>query len=70
MIKKIDVVCLQETEIEINLDHNIMSFPGYNYENENSPYRRRVVCYVNSNLKYVRRVDLEGNGLHLVIFDI
>ena len=68
--EKIDVLCLQETEIEINLDHNLMSFPGYNYENENSPYRRRVGCYVNSNLKYVRRIDLEGNGLHLIIFDI
>ncbi len=31
---KLDVLCLQETEIEKNVDHHLMSFPGYNFESE------------------------------------
>jgi hypothetical protein len=62
-------LCHQETDIKINLDHNFLSFQGYNYEHESSPYRGRIGCYVQSNLKYVRRIDLEGNRLHLVIID-
>ena len=34
--EKIDVLCLQETEIEINVDRNLMSFPGYLYESESN----------------------------------
>ena len=29
--EKIDILCLQETELEINFDHNLMSFSGYFY---------------------------------------
>jgi hypothetical protein len=52
-------MCMQETEIELNLDHNLLSFPGFNYESKNCTTRARVGTYENSNLKYVRRVDLE-----------
>ena len=30
--EKIDILCLQETELRINFDHNLLSFPGVNYE--------------------------------------
>ena len=67
---KIDVLCLQETELELNIDHNLMSFPGFIYESENNTIRSRVGCFIRSNITYVRRSDLEGQNSHLVILDI
>jgi exonuclease III len=66
----IDVLCLQETEIDSNIDHNLMSFIKYNYESESNNIRSRVGCYINSSLNYIRRSDLEENDLHLLIIDI
>ena len=66
----IDVLCLQETEIEYNFDHNLMSFANFNYESESNDKRSRVGCYVSSKLNYVRRQDLEEPNLHIIIIDI
>ena len=68
--EQIDILCLQETELEINLHHNLMSFPGYIYESEMNKTQSRVGCYVKSNISYVRRIDLEGQDSHLIILDI
>ena len=38
----IDILCLQETELQIYFDHNLMSFPGYNFEAENNDHLIRV----------------------------
>ena len=32
IFNKIDILCMQETEINPNLDHNLLSFPGYGVE--------------------------------------
>ena len=40
--EKIDILCLQETELNINLNQNLLSFPGYCYESENNPVLSRV----------------------------
>ena len=34
--EKIDILCMQETEINKNLDHNLLSFPGFTIETENN----------------------------------
>ena len=68
--EEIDILCLQETELEQNLDHNLMSFPGYNYESENNTIRSRVGCYVKANISCIRRTDLEGQNSHLIILDV
>jgi exonuclease III len=31
---EIDVLCVQETELIANLDHDLMSFKNFNYESE------------------------------------
>ena len=67
---KIDILCLQETEIEINIDHKLLSLPGFNFESEIGGSKSRVGTYVNSNLNYIRRPDLEGVNSHLVIIDV
>ena len=68
--ENIDILCMQETEIEINIDCSLLSFPSYKYESEINTTKSRVGCYVNSNLSYARRTDLEGFNSHLVILDI
>jgi hypothetical protein len=56
--------------MEINFDHNLMSFSGFFYESEKNNIRSRVGCYVNADLSYIRRPDLGGLNSHLVILDI
>ena len=66
--EKLDILCLQETELEINLDHNLLDFPGVNYESENNQICSRVGTYIKTSINYIRRRDLEGLNSHLVIF--
>ena len=68
--EKIDIMCVQETELITNLDHNLLSFPGFNFESEICTSKSRVGTYINSSLKYVRRSELEGVDCHIVILDI
>jgi hypothetical protein len=68
--EKLDILCLQETEHEINLDHNLLDFPGVNYESENNQICSRVGTYIKTSINYIRRRDLEGLNSHLVIIDI
>ena len=69
--EKIDILCMQETEVDLNLEHTLLGFPGYQYESENTTtVRARVGCYINSGLNYVRRTDLEGANSHLLIMDV
>ena len=68
--ERIDILCIQETEITDNLDTRLLSFKGYQFKCEINANRARVGVYINSALKYVRKYDLEGNGAHLVIFDV
>jgi exonuclease III len=68
--EKIDILCLQETELQINLDHNQLSFPGACYESEINDLCSMVGVYINSNINYTHRFDLEGRNSHLVIMDI
>ena len=47
-----------------------MTFPGYNFEAEGNDHLIRVGVYIKSQIKYVRRVDLEGSNSNLIIIDI
>ena len=69
-LNKIDICCLQETEIDENYPTNILSSPSYQLELERNSTKRRVGVYINRQLKYRRREDLEENDLHLIIIDI
>ena len=59
MYEKIYILCLQETEINKNLNHDLLSFPGFGIETENSSNVARVAIYINNNIQYSRRRDLE-----------
>ena len=42
LYEKIDILRLQETEINKNLDHNLLSFPSFGIESENNTDMARV----------------------------
>ena len=65
-----DVLCLQETELDRNLDHNLLSLPEYNYESEINNIKSRDGMYIRSKINYVRQTELEGINSHIVIVDI
>ena len=39
---------MQESEIKSNLNHNFLSFPGYNIETETNSMNSRVAAYINT----------------------
>ena len=67
---EIDILALQETEINEDLDLNNLKISGYTLETESNDEKRRVVIYVRSSLTYKRRSDLEKKNLHLIVLDV
>ena len=59
--EEIDLLFMQETEIKFNLNHELLSFPGYTIETEKNSMNSRVAVYIKNNIKYLRRKELEGN---------
>ena len=46
IFNKIDILCLQETEINPNLNHNLLSFPGYGVEVECNSENSKTAMYI------------------------
>ena len=67
---KIDILCLQETEIIPDFPIKLLTFRGYNYESESNSTKSRCGMYVANNISYVRRNDLEIINSHVIIIDI
>ena len=68
--ENIDILLLQETEIEALYDSDLLSFMGYNLEIEINNTKSRVGAYVRHEIKYKRRIELEGQNSHIVIIDV
>ena len=68
--EKIDILSMQETEINPNLNHNLLSFPGYVIETETNSECARVAFYISTRINYVRRRDLEGNDSNIIVIDL
>jgi exonuclease III len=66
---KIDVCCVQETEIVKHFDVNQLTFPGYCIEVENNDVKRRVAIYISNRINYVKSHKLEEANSHLVIIN-
>ena len=67
---KIDVLCMQETEVGNDLNIDQLSISGYSLELEKNSIKSRVGLYISKSLKYVRRIDLEGHDSNIVIIDL
>ena len=67
---KIDVLCMQETEVGNDLNIDQLSISGYSLELEKNSIKSRVGLYISKSLKYVRRIDLEGQDSNIVVIDL
>ena len=68
--ENLDILCMQETEINVNLGHNLLTFPGYKIEIKSNMECSRVAFYIRNKINYIRRCDLEGNDSNLIILDM
>ena len=48
----IDVLSLQETELERDIDEKILQIKGYSLELENNDQKRRVAMYISKSIPY------------------
>ena len=67
---KIDVCCLQETELDPDVPLTILRNSQYVFESELNTVKMRVGLFINKHIDYIRRNDLEEENKHLVIIDI
>ena len=66
----IDILCMQETEIENGYDAENLKINGYNLELEKNTIKSRTGMYIKNCVKYIRRVELEGIDVHMVIIEL
>ena len=66
----IKACCLQETEIPNGFPENILNCGNYNVELELNTSKKRVGIYIQKEVVYTRRLDLEKENHHIVIIDI
>ena len=67
---KIQVCGMQETEIQMGFPENVLNSGGYNIELEMNTVKKRVGVYVQRQVNYVRRLDLEKENHHIVKIDV
>ena len=66
----IQVCCLQETEINQGFPEEILNCNNYILELEMNTTKKGTGIYLNKNVKYIRRRDLERENMHIVIVDV
>ena len=67
--EKIDICCIQESEIPKDFPRDILSFKGYSLEVETNTIKSRCCTYVRGGIPYVRRSDIEGIDNNIVIIE-
>ena len=67
---KIDILCVQETEIPFDYPCDLLTFKGFNYENENNTVKSRCGIYISNEIAYVRKTELESVDSHVVIIEL
>lgn len=68
--KKLDVCCVQETEIAADVPIEIMSSRNYIFEGELNNAKKRVGIFIHRKIDYIRRFELEVPDHGLVIIDL
>ena len=66
----VKICCLQETEIPNNFPIKMLNSGGYSMELESNSDKIRAGIDLKSDLKYVRRNDLEKKDFPIVIVDV
>ena len=68
--EKIDICCMQEIELKKDIDHELLSFNGYNLMIENNVEKSRVGIFIRNEIKCKRRSELEGQNNGIIIIDV
>ena len=68
--EKIDKLCIQEAEVEIEEDEKDYAIDGYQMELENSTSKRRTLVYIDKNVSYVRKTLMEKIDAHMILLDV
>ena len=61
---------MQEVDIKADQDHSYLTIPGMKIEIETNSFKARTGIYLNSEIEYERRYDLEGINSNLMILDV
>ena len=69
-LNKVNICCLQETEVPLNFPEHVLNTGDYNLELELNDVKKRVGIYILKDIKYKRRSDLEIKNLHIIVCDI
>ena len=67
---KIDILCVQESEIPCNFPIELLTFSGYGYESEFNNIKSRCGIFISNNISYVRRLDIEIQNMHVIVIDL
>jgi len=68
--EKIDILCIQEAEMEIDEDEKDYAIDGYQMELENSTSKRRTLVYIDKNVNYVRKSQMEKKDAHIILLEV
>ena len=68
--EKIDILCIQEAEVEIDEDEKDYAIDGYQMELENSTSKRRTLVYIDKNVNYVRKSQMEKKDAHIILLEV
>jgi hypothetical protein len=66
----INICCLQETELDENFPVISLNSNEYFFEPELNANKKRVGFYINKQISYIRRTNLEDKDSHLLIIDM
>ena len=66
----IKILCLQEVEVENNLDSKLLSLKDYQFELETNSIKSRTGIYIANDISYRRMFTLEGVDSNMVIIDV
>ena len=66
----IQILCMQETEVELGFDEFLLSLLGFNLEMERNTVKARVAIYIDQQICYKRIFELEGEDNHIVILNL
>ena len=69
-LNNISICCLQETEIQQDFPTEVLNTGGFALELEMNDVKKRSGIYFRSDVKYVRRNDLEIKNYHIVISEV
>jgi hypothetical protein len=69
--KRLDILCLQETEIPNGCNMSLLNIPGFNLECELKSLgnKIRLVCYIGENISYNRQFEEENSHVILLRID-